>query len=73
MPSLKDQELEDFLKAFCDFLNSLEAGVAEMKQHIAELVGLYNERRCKPPAPAGKYRRYNGLRKLGRDGNGQQG
>ncbi|MEM2255138.1 MAG: hypothetical protein QXD73_06105 [Candidatus Bathyarchaeia archaeon] len=41
---MKQEDFEIFLEDFCDFLDSLEASVAKMKQQIAKLVGVAEDK-----------------------------
>jgi hypothetical protein len=41
---VKDEDFEGFLGDFCDFLDGLEASIVKMKQQIAKLVGVAEEK-----------------------------
>ena len=41
---MKEEDFEAFLRDFCDFLNGLEESVARMKQQIAKLVGVAEQK-----------------------------
>jgi hypothetical protein len=41
---MNDEDFEIFLEDFTDFLNGLEASIAKMKQQIAKLVGITEEK-----------------------------
>jgi len=41
---MKEEDFEIFLEDFCDMLNALEASIVKMKQQIAKLVGVSEEK-----------------------------